>query len=153
MHTKSRPIGFWVLIVFIGLSILLMLVGQTMSVFDYDFTVRHGLQESAEQVSDYGVQVNRAFGAGDTVVYIPLLIASLIGLWLRKSWSLITTAAVAGVSLYWSGTILFMFLFLPGTQGYNYVPGLDILFFVGAYAIFGVWSLFYVIFRGKALIL
>jgi hypothetical protein len=104
---------------FSGLSIALMLVGQTMSVFNYDFTVRHGLQESSEQVGEFGVQVNRAFGAGDTIVYIPLLLASLVGLLLKKRWSWISTAAVAGVSAYWSVTIIFTLLFLQGTPGYN----------------------------------
>ena len=99
MNKRNRPIGFWILIVFIGISIALMLVGQTASVFDYDFTVRNGLQESEAQVSAYGVQVNRAFGAGDTVVYVPLLLASLIGLWKKKHWALVTTAAAGGVGL------------------------------------------------------
>ena len=126
MTRKDRSVAFWVFIVFLALSIALMLLGQTMSVFNYDLTVRLGLQESSGQVGEFGVQVNRAFGAGDTVVYIPLLIASLVGLWLKKRWSLLTTAAVVGVSAYWSVTIIFIFLFLPGTPGYSYVPGFDI---------------------------
>jgi hypothetical protein len=32
-------------------------------------------------------------GAGDTVVYVPLMLVSLAGLFLRKRWSLLTTAA------------------------------------------------------------
>ncbi|MGF1760032.1 hypothetical protein L4D76_19260 [Photobacterium sagamiensis] len=145
MKNRERPLGFWVLEVFIALSIILMLLGQTMSVFDYDFTVRYGLQESAEQVSEFGVQVNRAFGASDTVVYVPLLIASLFGLWHRKQWALVTTAAVGGISLYWSTTIIFMFLFLPDTKGYDYLPGVEIWSFVIAFAVFGVWSIWYLI--------
>jgi hypothetical protein len=98
------------------------------------------------------VQVNRAFGAGDTVVYIPLLIASLIGLWLKKRWSLIATGAALGVSAYWSLTICFIFLFLPSTPGYYYIPGLEIWLFVGLYAVFGVCGLFYLIYRGESLL-
>ena len=98
------------------------------------------------------MQVNRAFGAGDTVVYIPLMAVSLVGLFLRKRWSLLTTAAVAGVSAYWSVTIIFIFLFLPGAPGYDYVPGLGIWFFVGTYTAFGVWGLFYLLFRGDVLL-
>ena len=75
-----------------------MLMGQTMSVFHYDLTVRLGLQESPEQVGESGLQVNRAFGAGDTVVYIPLMIASLAGLWLKKRWSLLIATAAVGLS-------------------------------------------------------
>lgn len=152
MTKKRRPAAFWILIVFISVSIIMMFLGQSVSVFNYDLTVRLGLQESREQVSEFGVQVNRAFGAGDTVVYIPLLIASLIGLWLKKRWALIATGAALGVSAYWSLTVCFIFLFLQGTPGYNYIPGLEIWSFVGLYALFGVWGLFYLIFRSESLL-
>ena len=130
----------------------MMLIGQSMSVFNYDLTVQLGLQESREQVSEFGVQVNRAFGAGDTVIYVPLLIASLFGLLFRKRWSLIATSAALGVSAYWSSTICFLFLFLPGTPGYVYVPGPEIWSFVGVYVVIGIWGLIYLIKRGESLI-
>jgi len=152
MPRTKRPIAFWIIILFLALSIALMLIGQTTAVFDYDLAVRLGLQESAGDVSGFGVQVNRAFGAGDTVVYIPLMVVSLAGLFLRKRWSLLTTAAFAGVSVYWSVTVSFMFLFLPGVSGYSNVPGPEIWFFIGAYMIFGVWGLIYLILRGEALL-
>jgi hypothetical protein len=152
MKNYDRPLAFWVFSVFLALSIILMLMGQTMSVFNYDFTVQHGLQESPEQVGEFGVQVNRAFGAGDTVIYIPLLIVSLVGLWLRKRWSLISTAAVTGVSAYWSVTTIFIFIFLPGTPGYNYLPGFEIWLFVITYTVFGILGFFYLLWRGETLI-
>ena len=152
MSRPSHPGAYWIFVVFIALSIVLMLVGQTMAVFNYDLTVRLGLQESQEDVGEFGVQVNRAFGAGDTVVYVPLLLASLLGLWLKKRWSLVATAAVCGVSAYWSVTILFVLLFAPGSSGYSYVPGPEIWLFVGAYVVFGFWGFLYLIFRGESLI-
>lgn len=152
MPNARRPIAFWIIVVFLSISIILMLLGQTIAVFNYDFTASLGLQESVEEVSEFGVQVNRAFGAGDTVVYIPLMVVSLVGLFLKKRWSLLTTAAVAGVSAYWSVTIIFIFLFLPSAPGYDYVPGLEIWFFVGAYTAFGVWGLFYLLLRGDELL-
>jgi hypothetical protein len=152
MKKTKRPPAFWIIIVFLALSVILMLLGQTMSVFHYDLTVRLGLQESPEQVGVFGVQVNRAFGAGDTVVYIPLIIASLVGLWRKKRWSLLTTASVAGVSAYWTVTVGFMMAFLTGVSGYSYVPGLEIWLFVGSYLLFGVWCLFYLLLRGEALL-
>jgi hypothetical protein len=152
MPNARRPIAFWIIVVFLSISIILMLMGQTIAVFNYDFTASLGLQESVGDVSEFGVQVNRAFGAGDTVVYIPLMVVSLVGLFLKKRWSLLTAAAVGGVSAYWSVTIIFIFLFLPGVPGYDYVPGSEIWFFVGTYTAFGVWSLFYLLFRGDALL-
>jgi hypothetical protein len=127
-------------------------MGQTMAIFNYDFAVRLGLQESLGQVGEYGVQINRAFGGGDTVVYIPLMVVSLIGLFLKKRWSLLTTAAVVGVSAYWSVTASFMLAFLPGVSDYNLMPGLMYWLFIGAYIVFGIWGLFYLIFRGDVLL-
>ena len=143
--------AFWVFIIFMAVSIILLLSGQTMSVFYYDLTVQFGLQESYQQVSAYGVQVNRAFGASDTVIYIPLMLISIIGLIQKKHWALITTGAVAGASAYWAATTLFMFLFLPGTAGYKYVPAADIWGFVLSFIIFGLWGLLYLSLRGKKL--
>lgn len=152
MRGTKRPIAFRIIVVVLALSIVLMLTGQTMAVFDYDLAVRLGLQESLGQVSEFGVQVNRAFGAGDTVVYVPLMLVSLVGLFLRKRWSLLTTAAVAGVSAYWSVTIIFTLLFLRGVPGYEYIPGLEIWLFVLAYAAFGFMGLLYLLFRGDELL-
>ncbi len=152
MPTRKRTMAFWIIVIFLTGSILLMLIGQTMSIFNYDLTVRWGLQESLEEVGEHGVQVNRAFGVGDTVIFIPLMIVSLVGLFLRKRWSLLTTAAVVGISAYWSVTIGFMLIFLPVVSGYNYRPGLGIWLFVWAYILFGAWGIFYLIYRGKKLI-
>ena len=152
MSQIKRPIAYWIFIVFMAISILLMLAGQTMSVFDYDLAVHWGLQESHEDVVEFGVQVNRSFGASDTIVYIPLLLASLIGLLKKKRWAILMTAATAGVSAYWSATIIFIFLFSPGAGGYNYVPGPDIWFFVLIYFVFGVWGIFYLASRGEKLL-
>ena len=144
--------GAWFVIVFLAMSVAVLLLGQTMALVDYDLSVRFGLQESAEQVGAHGVQVNRAFGAGDTIVYVPLMVASLAGLWLRKRWALLTTAAVAGISTYWTVTIGCMLAFLPGTPGYSYAPPVGIWLFVVAYMLFGIWCLFYLLSRGEALL-
>lgn len=152
MSNDKQMYAYWIFIIFLAISIILMLVGQTMSVFNYDLTVKWGLQESLADVGEFGVQVNRSFGASDTIVYVPLLLASLIGLLKKKRWSLLVTAATAGVSAYWSATILFIFLFSPGSQGYNYNPPIDIWIFLLAYLVFGIWGLAYLLIRGERLI-
>lgn len=149
---RRRPAAFRFVTLFLSASIILMLAGQTMAIFDYDLTVSLGLQEDIARVGALGVQVNRAFGVGDTVVYIPLMFISVAGLFLRKRWALLTTAAVAGVSAYWTVTVAAILLFAPKTPRYNYVPGPEIILFVATYFAFGVWSLVYVILRGDDLI-
>jgi hypothetical protein len=152
MQSRYRSPGFIFLVLFLSLSILLMLAGQTMALVDYDLAVSWGLQESRQQVGGYGVQVNRAFGAGDSFVYIPLMAISLRGLLRRKRWALLTTTATAGISCYWSVTIGFLLYFLPGTTGYENEPGLGIWIFVASYAAFGTWTLCYVLVRGEGLL-
>lgn len=152
MTQSGRPWALWFIILFLALSVVVLVLGQTISVFDYELTVRLGLQESPEQVGNHGVQVNRAFGVGDTVVYIPLIIASLAGLWFRKRWALLTAAAVAGISAYWTVVVACMLAFLPGTPGYNYAPPLGIWLFIIAYMMFGIWCLIHLLSRGESLI-
>ena len=152
MESTKRPISFWVIIVFLIISMVLLLMGQTMAIFNYEFAVKLGLQEDVKEVSEFGVQINRAFGAGDTLVYIPLMAISLVGLFLKKRWSLITTAAVMGVSAYWATTVAFMLFFLRGVPNYNLEPGPEYWLFIGAYIIFGVWGVVYLIFRGDNII-
>ena len=98
------------------------------------------------------VQVGRAFGAADTVIYIPLMAVSMVGLWRRKRWSLLTTAAFFGASAYWTATVTFMLLFLPGVEGYSNVPGPEIWLFIGTYMVAGILGLVYIVFRGEELL-
>ncbi len=146
-----HTLGYWFLLVFIAISVPLMLVGQTMAVVDYELAVSLGLQEPLEEVGELGVQVNRAFGASDTVVYIPLMLASLFGLWRGKHWSLITCAAVAGISVYWTVTIAFVFAFAPSVPGYTFHPGPEYAVFLGSYGLFGCWCIGYLSIKGDFL--
>jgi hypothetical protein len=152
MTDAGRSPGFWIVVVFLAVSIVLMLVGQTVGVFNYDLAARMGLQEKPEEMTDFGVQVNRAFGAADTVVYVPLMLISLVGLILRKRWSLLVTAAFFGASAYWTATVTFMLLFLPGVAGYSNVPGPEIWLFIGTYMVAGVAGLLYIVWRGEELL-
>jgi hypothetical protein len=152
MTGMKRPLAFWIIAVWFVLSLAMLLLGQTMAVFDYDFAVRVGLQESGEEISEFGVQVNRALGAGDTLVYLPLMFVSLLGLWRRRRWALVTTAAVMGISAYWAAGAFFMLIFLRGVPGYELVPPLSYWLILLAYILFGVWGLFYLTFRGADMV-
>ena len=152
MARAKRPISFWVIIVFFIVSMILLLMGQTMALFNYEFAVKLGLQEDVKEVSEFGVQINRAFGAGDTFVYIPLMAISLVGLFLKRRWSLVTTAAVMGISAYWATTVAFMLILLRGVPNYSLVPGPEYWIFIGAYMIIGVWGVVYLMFRGDSII-
>jgi len=152
MTVMKRPITFWIFIFIMTLSAVLFLLGQTTAVFNYEFAAGLGLQEDVKEITEFGVQINRAFGASDTLVYIPLIIISVIGLSLNKRWALFTSAAVMGISAYWATTAAFIFLFLEGVPGYSFVPGVDYWIFIMSYIVFGLWGLWYLVYRGEKLI-
>jgi hypothetical protein len=68
MAGANHPIPFWVIIVFLIVSILLLLRGQTMAIFNYQIAVKLGLQEDVKEVSEFGVQINRP-----KIINLPLL--------------------------------------------------------------------------------
>jgi len=152
MKNTNRPFTFWVIITFLIISLIVLLIGQTMALINYDFAVQLGLQESLKDVGQFGIQTNRAFAVADTIVYIPLIVVSIIGLLLKKCWSLYTTAAVMGISIYWSTTIIFMLIFLKEVPNYHLEAGLEYWLFLAPFIIFGIWGLLYLVFRGEHLI-
>ncbi len=152
MSRGKRPVAFWVLFVFLVLAAALLLLGQTSALFDYDFAVALGLQEPVEEVGEFGVEVNRAFGAGDTIVYIPLILLALLGLIRRRRWAIPVTAAVMGISIYWTVTVGAMLCFLPGVKEYSLTPGLEYWIFLGVFAAGGLWGIVFLALRGNTLV-
>lgn len=127
-------------------------MGQTMAVINYDYAVQLGLQEGINDVGAFGVQMNRAIGAADSIIYIPLIALSIIGLILKKQWALLTTAAVLGISAYWAITASFLLTLLAGVPGYYFEPGFDYWLIITIYITFGITGLLYLIFRGDRLL-
>ena len=152
MTRAKRPIAYWVIVSFLALSTVLMLIAQTTPVFDYALAVRLGFQNGADKISEFGVQVIRAFCVADTLVFIPLTLIALIGLLLKKRWSLFATASLTGISIYWVVAYGFMVAFLNGMPGYHVVLGVADWIIMGAYALFGVWALLYLMLRGERLL-
>lgn len=116
-----------------------------MSLVDYDFTVALGLQEPKNVVNEIGVAINKGFGAGDTIVYVPLLLAGLIGLWKRKSWGLFAMIGTFGITAYWPMCILFFLFLARGSQGFyfsNYASYTIILILTTVYGLWGLWYVY-----------
>ncbi len=122
---RNRSAGLWFLICFSIFMLVMLLLGQTMALIDYDFTVRLGLQESVEAVTPIGVALNKGFGAADTIIYVPLLILGLWGLIRQKPWGVAMMTAAMGVTAYWPLACLFFLFFAKGAPGFlftGYVP-------------------------------
>jgi len=137
----------------IGVALLAMLIlGQTMSFIDYDFTVRLGLQESVDVVGPLGVAVNKGFGIGDTVIYIPLLLLGLFGLSLRRRWGLMAMAGFFGITAYWPAVTIAFFFLARGAPGFNFQGHVRYTVMLGTISIYGLWGLWYLYARRGLLV-
>jgi len=148
----KRPIGFWVLMI-LGMLILVMLfAGQMMSFIDYEFTVSIGLQESVDVVGEMGVAVNKGFGVGDTIIYIPLLVIGLVGLWIRKKWGIYAMIGALGITAYWPMVAIFLLLFARGTPGFNFTNFTSYSILLTAITVYGIWGLCYLYINSEILV-
>jgi hypothetical protein len=149
--SQNRTIGFWI-IMLLGLVLLgVLLVGQTMSVIDYQFTVSIGLQESVDLISEMGVAVNKAFGVGDTMPYIPFLTLGLVGLWFRKDWGVFTMVSALAITVYWPIVNIFIVVFSQGSPGFHLQNTTSYAIVLSAIAFYGLWGLWYLYKNRKVL--
>ncbi len=93
--------GFWVLISIALLLIIMFLAGQTLGVFDYDLAVSIGMQESEEEIGKIGIAFAKGFGFADTVIYIPLFLIGIIGLFKKKRWGKYSMFGALAITVYW----------------------------------------------------
>ena len=98
---NKNGVGFWILISAGILLLLLLLVGQTFSLINYEAAVTYGLQESVQEVSEVGIAFAKGFAFADTLVYIPLLLLGIVGLLKRKKWGVYLMFASCAISVYW----------------------------------------------------
>lgn len=146
-HFKTRrPIAFWILVIFLALALENFITGQILALFNYDLAVQFGFK------TKFGQQINRAFLIADIFTSPPLVVISLIGLFLRKRWVLLTLAALMGMAVWWAIVHIFLTAFLVGIPGYSLIAGFLYWMPIISSLFFGVWGLFYLIFRGEELI-
>jgi hypothetical protein len=83
-----------------------LLYAQAIPAFDYDFGVRMGTQEAAEQITEVGAAFWYGFAVADLVIYIPLLGAGLIAHWQTLHWWRPILGAALGITIYWPAVVL-----------------------------------------------
>ena len=113
---EDRTTGFWFLIGFGMLLNIFYVLGQTMAVINYDFAVSIGLQEPVNEITEIGVALNKGFGFGDTVFYIPLFIVGIIGLLKRTPLGLYAMFGAMAVTVYWPVVSLSTVIFAKGAS-------------------------------------
>ena len=141
--TNKRTNGFWILMI-PGILILVMLIfGQMMSFINYEFTVSIGLQESVEVFSEFGVAMNKAFGVSDTIIYLPLLVSGLLGLWQKKSWGVSALMGALAITAYWPLVYLFFVIFAAGLPGFNFTDYTSFIIVLIVISTYGLWGFLY----------
>lgn len=144
-ETKRRSTGFWMLLGFGALLIVIYILGQTMAIINYDFAVSIGLQEPVHEITDVGVALNKGFGLGDTVFYIPLFIIGIIGMLKRSAIGLYAMFGALAITIYWPIVGLATVFFAKGAPGWyftDYASYSVILSLIILYGIWGIWFLF-----------
>jgi hypothetical protein len=142
---EKRTIGFWVLIIVALFLSVIFLLGQTLAVFNYDLTVKLGLQESSEEIGSVGIAFAKGFGFADTVFYIPLILAGVIGLFKRKSWGLLSMFGALAITVYWPLVHLYT-IFVERTaitlSQDTYISFIIILPLIIIYSLWGMYYLY-----------
>ncbi len=142
---KKRTKDVWVLI---GIGILLnimYLVGLTMSVINYDFTVSVGLQEPASEITEIGVAFNKGFGLGDSLFYMPVFIIGIIGLIRKTSTGFYMMIGAMAITVYWPIVCLTTVYFAKGSPGWGFSDYTSYTILLSLIAIYGLWGMWYLI--------
>ena len=149
---KNRTFGFRALIIVSGILTIMYLLGQTMAIIDYSFTVSTGLQEPAEEITEVGVAFNKGFGWADTLIYIPLLITGIIGLLQKKIFGWYCMAAAMAITIYWPIVILTTLFYARSIPEFSFSDYVSYTILLTLIVVFGVWGLYYLFTRRKILI-
>jgi hypothetical protein len=141
----KRSSGFRFLIIFGIVLNIMLLAGQTLSLIDHDLTVSLGLQESRAEISDSGIAFALGFAFGDTVVYIPLFLAGMIGLLREKPWGTFCMFGALAITAYWPPVNLFAVYAGRNTMHLGpdkYVSYSILLPLITLYGLWGMWFLY-----------
>lgn len=139
----KRKVGFWVLI-YVGIILsIFYVIGQTSAVFNYDYTVSIGMQESEEEIGKSGVAFAKGFGFGDTVIYLPLMIAGIIGLIKSRKWGKYSMFGAMAITAYWPMVNLYA-AFMEGMNlSADKLLAYSILLpLITIYGLWGMWYLY-----------
>jgi hypothetical protein len=143
---------FKILITLSSVLTIFLLVGQTFSLINYELVVSLGLQESVEEVTSLGIAWAKAFALGDTLAYIPFLIAGIIGLIKRKRWGYYAMFGSLAISVYWP--IVNLSAVYLGRDSVVLSPDKLTSFYIilPLITIYGIWGILYIYKHQKNLI-
>ena len=99
--TSERRSWFWALQGPGWLLFLYLVYAQGLAALSYDLGVSMGTQEPDTAITEVGVAFWYGFAFADLLIYIPLLLAGLVGHWLAAGWWRPVLGAALGIPVYW----------------------------------------------------
>ena len=126
------------------LLLIYLVLAQGIVAFDYELGVTMGTQEPAERITEVGAAFWYGFAFGDLVVYIPLLLAGLVGHLRGTGWGRVCFAAALGITVYWPIVSLAALVDARDAPGWNIAsetPYWFVCLLVSAWGICGLWVL------------
>jgi hypothetical protein len=139
--TKRRGLSFWMLQGPGWLLVIYLIIAQGITAFSYDLGVSMGTQDPAEVITEVGTAFWYGFALGDLLIYIPILIAGLIGHLLSRQWGRITLAAALGITVYWPIVCLAAVVAARDADGWNISNELQFWIALPLIAAWGAWGL------------
>ena len=143
-HAGPKGVSFWILIGVGALLNIIYLMGQTMAVINYEFTVSIGLQEPIEEITALGVAWNQGFGLGDTIVYIPLFISGIIGLLNNREFGIYCMMGALSITIYWTIVSMSTLYYARKLQAWDFSDYTSYFVVLGLIVFYGIWGLWYV---------
>jgi hypothetical protein len=139
MNETSPRRGFWFFAVQGPGWLLLayLTIAQGLTALSYDLGVSMGTQEPAEKITEVGTAFWYGFAFADLVVYIPLLLAGLIGHLRGTQWGRVSLVAALGITVYWPVVSLAALVDARDAAGWNI--GSEVPFWIVLTAI-AVWG-------------
>lgn len=141
--TRKRTTGFWFLIGFGVLLNITYVLGQTMAVMNYDFAVSIGLQEPVNEITEIGVALNKGFGFGDTVFYMPLFVIGIIGLLKRSALGFYAMIGAMAITVYWPIVTLSTVFFAKGAPEWHFTDYRSYSILLSLIALYGIWGFWF----------
>ena len=138
---RGRGPAFWWLQVPGWLLLLYLIYAQGITAFGYDLGVAMGTQEPAEAITEVGAAFWYGFAFGDLVVYIPILLAGLVGHLRRARWGGIAMAAALGITVYWPIVCLAAMVDARNAAGWHLSSEVPYWVVCTLIAAWGVWGL------------
>lgn len=139
----GRSVGFRVLLAGSILLLVMLIAGQMMSFINYELAVSLGLQEPEEVLGERGVSMNKGFGAGDTIIYTPLMLFGIWGLIKGSKRGLFCLFGAMAITAYWPMVCLFILIFSKGGPGFNFTDYGLYSVVLSLITLFGLWGQYF----------